>query len=71
MFVCVKSAGYATNPNYAKLLIDIIEKYDLAKYDKMPYLPAQEKDLKIEVEEPLVSLVNHQDIEEERHLVRE
>jgi hypothetical protein len=64
----LKSAGYATNPNYANLLIDIIEKYDLARYDKMPYLPAQEKekDLKIEVEEPLVSLVNHQDIEEER-----
>ena len=29
----LKAAGYATNPNYAKLLIDIIEKYDLYKYD--------------------------------------
>lgn len=29
----LKAAGYATNPNYAKQLIDIIEKYQLYKYD--------------------------------------
>ncbi|MCK5847483.1 MAG: glucosaminidase domain-containing protein [Bacteroidales bacterium] len=29
----LKKAGYATNPQYPKRLIDIIEKYDLAKYD--------------------------------------
>ncbi|MEO9531099.1 MAG: glucosaminidase domain-containing protein [Crocinitomicaceae bacterium] len=64
----LKSAGYATNPKYANLLIDIIEKYDLAKYDKMPYLPAQEKEkqLKIEVEEPLLSPETPEEIEEER-----
>lgn len=42
----LKKAGYATNPKYADLLINIIEKYDLAQYDLMPYLPmevAQEK----------------------------
>ena len=33
----LKSAGYATNPKYAHLLIDIIEKFDLDKYDKMSY----------------------------------
>ena len=30
----LKKAGYATNPNYADLLIDIIKKYDLSQYDK-------------------------------------
>ncbi len=29
----LKAAGYATNPKYAQLLIDIIEKYDLNQYD--------------------------------------
>lgn len=29
----LKAAGYATNPKYATLLIDIIEKYSLYKYD--------------------------------------
>lgn len=30
----LKQAGYATNPNYPTLLITLIEKYDLHKYDK-------------------------------------
>lgn len=30
----LKKAGYATNPKYPELLIRIIEKYDLDKYDK-------------------------------------
>lgn len=30
----LKKAGYATNPNYPTLLINLIEKYDLEKYDK-------------------------------------
>ncbi len=30
----LKKAGYATNPKYPQLLIRIIEKYDLDKYDK-------------------------------------
>jgi len=34
----LKAAGYATNPNYAHLLINIIEKYSLYKYDS----PSQE-----------------------------
>ena len=29
----LKKAGYATNPNYPSLLIDLIEKYNLDKYD--------------------------------------
>ncbi len=41
----LKSAGYATNPKYAHLLIDIIEKYDLSKFDNMQneYYKEQEK----------------------------
>lgn len=30
----LKAAGYATNPRYANLLINIIENYDLARYDR-------------------------------------
>src|SRR5690606_24906929 len=30
----LKSAGYATNPRYADLLIDIIERYQLYQYDR-------------------------------------
>ncbi len=31
----LKTAGYATNPRYASLLINIIQRYELFKYDKM------------------------------------
>lgn len=34
----LKKAGYATNPNYPKLLISIIEKHELFKYDEMGLL---------------------------------
>ena len=30
----LKSAGYATNPRYASLLINVIEKYDLTRFDQ-------------------------------------
>ena len=30
----LKKAGYATNPKYATLLIDLIDKYDLSRFDK-------------------------------------
>ncbi len=32
----LKKAGYATNPNYPQLLIDVIEKYKLYEYDRHP-----------------------------------
>ena len=32
----MKKAGYATNPKYPKLLIDIIERNNLSQYDKAP-----------------------------------
>lgn len=31
----LKKAGYATNPKYPSLLIDLIEKYDLTQYDNL------------------------------------
>ena len=33
----LKAAGYATNPKYAQLLINIIEEYELYKYDSEKY----------------------------------
>ena len=33
----LKNAGYATNPKYAELLIDLIEKNELHKYDKQGF----------------------------------
>ena len=30
----LKKAGYATDPNYSKKLIDLIERYDLYRFDK-------------------------------------
>ncbi|MDF1694732.1 MAG: glucosaminidase domain-containing protein [Saprospiraceae bacterium] len=32
----LKKSGYATDPNYPKKLIQIIEKYNLSKFDEMP-----------------------------------
>lgn len=31
----LKEAGYATNPRYAELLVDLIERYELYQYDQM------------------------------------
>lgn len=31
----LKKCGYATNPKYARLLIDLIERYDLDQYDEL------------------------------------
>lgn len=44
----LKKAGYATNPKYPQLLIDLIEKNDLAKYDtyKTPKERKKEKSKK-------------------------
>ena len=51
----LKSAGYATNPKYASLLIDLIEKYDLAQYDVMP-MPDKQEDLVAVNETPLTQV---------------
>jgi hypothetical protein len=38
----LKAAGYATNPNYPQLLINIIKKYNLDQYDKPESEPQKE-----------------------------
>lgn len=35
----LKKAGYATNPKYPQLLIDLIEKHNLSQYDKVTKIP--------------------------------
>ena len=45
----LKSAGYATNPKYAHLLIDLIEKYNLDQYDRMPNLPRNKNEDELSV----------------------
>lgn len=40
----LKSAGYATNPKYAELLIDLIEKYELYAYDDKASLAGLKKE---------------------------
>ena len=39
----LKAAGYATNPNYPNLLINIIQKYNLTQYDSQETEPQKEK----------------------------
>lgn len=61
----LKKAGYATNPKYDKLLIDLIEKHNLAEFDKKGILIEPEPlnikielDLLAEKEEKRTTLVN-------------
>jgi LysM repeat protein len=42
----LKKAGYATNPQYAKILINLIEKYELHTFDKAP-LPGKYEELEV------------------------
>ncbi len=44
----LKAAGYATNPQYAQLLIDIIEKYELYEYDNLELSRKEARKLKKE-----------------------
>lgn len=45
----LKSAGYATNPRYAELLIDLIERYELYRYDSTEsYGQKQQREQKVE-----------------------
>ena len=37
----LKKAGYATNPKYPKLLINIIERHHLYKYDRTGFIPEE------------------------------
>lgn len=53
----LKKAGYATNPKYADLLIDLIEKYELHEYDqiiavKSPDILAEEAKIDSDEQDP-------------------
>lgn len=50
----LKSAGYATNPRYAELLISLIERYDLHQYDK-----AETRREKVQREEVVLTEIVH------------
>ena len=55
----LKKAGYATLPTYAPVLINLIETYDLQKYDEMvvkgKFKPSKKKKEEPKVEEPAVT----------------
>ena len=54
----LKAAGYATNPRYAELLIDLIERYDLQQYDREEsYVAHKVREEKIEeiIEEKVIA----------------
>lgn len=51
----LKSAGYATNPKYASLLIDLIEKYNLAQFDMVP-MPEKQEDFLIVTTNPVTNI---------------
>lgn len=45
----LKKAGYATNPRYAYLLIDLIERYNLHQYDNgESYLEQEKREVQVE-----------------------
>ena len=51
----LKKAGYATNPKYPQLLIKLIERYHLYKYDRKDFVPEER------VEEDLIVLEEIED----------
>lgn len=51
----LKKAGYATNPKYADLLIDLIERYELYKYDDKKYQFEEKKDIEEEEVETTIT----------------
>lgn len=46
----LKEAGYATNPRYPELLIDLIERYQLYQYDRaeVSYIAKEQREVKVE-----------------------
>lgn len=52
----LKRAGYATNPNYAYKLIEIIELYKLYEYDREEYNPKQEYQMPLPATKPAVKV---------------
>ncbi|MDP4266375.1 MAG: glucosaminidase domain-containing protein [Bacteroidota bacterium] len=61
----LKDAGYATNPKYPELLINLIEKYNLMAFDDQKYIP------KIIAETNVSESKNEIDLLNEKNLVME
>ena len=62
----LKACGYATNPKYAYLLIDIIEKYDLDQYDKLTKPLKKEPELSVKKKAPEV-IVEKRPVRQHQH----
>jgi flagellum-specific peptidoglycan hydrolase FlgJ len=57
----VQECGYCTDPNYAAKLINIIEKYDLTKYDRVGNKKPVKVPAAVKKEEPQVYIVKKGD----------
>ena len=57
----LKKAGYATDPKYPKKLIDLIERYDLDKYDNL-VLKRKNKTYRVKKGETLYSIAKKFDM---------
>jgi LysM repeat protein len=58
----LKEAGYATHPDYAKMLISLIERYELYKYDvdvEMPALASSAKPSKVHKAQPVTRSIDY------------
>jgi LysM repeat protein len=65
----LKNAGYATNPKYHRLLIDIIEKYELDQYDKegdVDWVTLKQKNIRVNdnyhIQDQEVEIVNNEQL---------
>ena len=63
----LKAAGYATNPQYANLLIKIIEEEELYKYDQPQHLPQEEETTTVHQEVPVRPSVNDTELSNYRN----
>lgn len=59
--VGLKSAGYATNPKYADLLISLVERYNLSRFDN-----ANEENIVILKEEKVIAQNNNSNLPQEK-----
>lgn len=64
----LKKAGYATNPKYANLLIDLIEKYELHEYDQIIDLETPEILAEVTNSQPVIETENSSAPEEKREV---
>jgi len=61
----LKKAGYATNPRYAELLIDLIERYGLYQYDQGESFP-EKKNREEKIHTELIAEAPKKEVQEEQ-----